>query len=102
MPFADRLVRRPIPAEIAAVLSFGVPFDLAQGGTRGRLSCSDPSDAPIFASPIIARPDIALSNDFQAFHTPQAKAFWKEHGITVESLYGLLCIFGRRERKQGR
>jgi hypothetical protein len=32
------------------------------------------------------------------FHTPQARTFWKEHGI-VESLYGLLCVFGRRERK---
>lgn len=40
-----------------------------------------------------------LSNDFQAFHTPQAKVFWRQHDITVESLYGLLCVFGRRERK---
>jgi len=83
MPFVDRLVRRPMPAEIAAVLPF----------------CSDPADTPIFASALIAQPDIVLSNDFQAFHTPQAKAFWKEHAITVESLYGLLCVFGRRERK---
>ena len=84
MPFAGQLIRRPTPAEIAAVLPF----------------CNDPSDAPIFASAVIARPDIVLSNDFQAFHTPQAKAFWKEHNITVESLYGLLCVFGRRERKE--
>jgi hypothetical protein len=83
MPFTDRLVRWPTPEEIAAVLPF----------------CSDPSDAPIFASAVIARPDIVLSNDFQAFHTPQAKALWKEHGIAVESLYGLLCVYGRRERK---
>ena len=82
MPFTGRLIRRPTPAEIAAALPF----------------CSDPSDAPIFASAIIARPDIVLSNDFQAFHTPKAKAFWKQHNITVESLYGLLCVFGRRER----
>ena len=83
MPFAEQLVRWPTPAEIATVLPF----------------CSDPSDAPIFASAIIARPDIVLSNDFRAFHTSQAKAFWKEHKITVESLYGLLCVFSRRERK---
>jgi hypothetical protein len=84
MPFTERLVRWPTPAEIAAVLPF----------------CSDSSDAPIFASAVIARPDIVLSNDFQAFHTPQAKAFWQEHGIAVESLYGLLCVFGRRERRE--
>ncbi len=84
-PFAGRLVRRPLPAEIAAILS--------------RQVCSDPADAPIFASVLIAQPDIVLANDFQAFHTPQAKAFWKEHGITVESLYGLLCVLGRRERR---
>ncbi|MGA9349498.1 MAG: PIN domain-containing protein [Anaerolineae bacterium] len=83
MPFADRLARRPTPTEMAAVLPV----------------CSDPSDAPIFASAVIARPDIVLSNDFQAFHTPQAKVFWRQHDITVESLYGLLCVFGRRERK---
>lgn len=82
MPFAEQLVRWPTPAEIAAVLPF----------------CSDPSDAPIFASAIIARPDIVLSNDFRAF-PPQAKTFWKEHAIAVESLYGLLCVFGWRERK---
>lgn len=86
MPSADRLVRRPTPTEIAAVPPF----------------CSDPSDAPIFASAIIARPDIVLSNDFQAFHTPKAKAFWKQYDITVESLYGLLCVFGRRERVNDR
>lgn len=83
VPFVDQLVRRPTPAEIAAVLPF----------------CSDPSDAPIFASALIAKPDIVLSNDFQAFHTPQAKSLWKQYGIVVESLYGLLCVFGRRERK---
>lgn len=83
MPFADRLVRWPTPAEIAAVLPF----------------CDDPSDAPIFASALIAKPDVVLSNDFQAFHTPRAKSFWKRHGIAVESLYGLLCILGRRERR---
>ena len=83
MPFTDRLIRRPTPDEIAAVLPF----------------CSDPSDAPIFASAIIAQPDIVLSNDFRAFHNPKAKALWKRHGITVESLYGLLCVFGRRKRR---
>ncbi|MBN1811347.1 MAG: PIN domain-containing protein [Anaerolineae bacterium] len=83
MPFTNQLVRWPTPAEIAAVLS----------------SCNDPSDAPIFASALIAQPDVVLSNDFAAFHTPQAKDFWQEHKIAVESLYGLLCVFGRRERK---
>jgi len=83
MPFADQLVRRPTPTEMAAVLPL----------------CSDPSDAPIFASAVIAGPDIVLSNDFEAFHTPQAKIFWRQHDITIESLYGLLCVFGRRERR---
>lgn len=85
MSFTGRLVRRPTPAEVAAVLPF----------------CSDPSDAPIFASALIAQPDVVLSNDFHAFHTPHAKVFWKEYGIAVESLYGLLCVFGRRERRKG-
>jgi hypothetical protein len=85
MSFTGRLVRWPTPAEVAAVLPF----------------CSDPSDAPIFASALIAQPDVVLSNDFHAFHTPHAKAFWKEYGIAVESLYGLLCVFGRRERRKG-
>lgn len=83
MPSTNQLVRWPTPAEIAAVSPF----------------CSDPSDAPIFASTIIAQPDVVLSNDFAAFHTPQAKALWQEHDMVVESLYGLLCLFGRRERK---
>jgi len=83
MPFTCHLVRRPTPAEIAAVFSF----------------CHDPADAPIFASAIIARPDIVLSNDFRAFHTTEAKALWSQYQMTVESLYGLLCVFGQRERK---
>jgi hypothetical protein len=82
-PFAGKLIRRPVPAEIAAVLP----------------ACSDPADAPIFASAVIAKPNIVLANDFETFHTPAAKAFWQQHKITVESLYGLLCVFGRRERK---
>ncbi len=82
-PFTRRLVRRPTPTEIATALPF----------------CADPADAPIFASAILARPDIVLSNDFEAFHTPQAKAFWQEHHTTVESLYGLLCVLGQRKRK---
>ncbi len=84
MPFIDRLVRWPTPAEIVAVLPF----------------CTDPSDAPIFASALIAKPDVVLSNDFEAFHTSQAKSLWRRYGIVVESLYGLLCIFGRRERRK--
>lgn len=81
-PFAGQFIRRPTPQEIADVLD----------------SCTDPADAPIFASALIARPDIVLANDFAAFHTPVAKLLWARHGITVESLYGLLCVFGRRER----
>ncbi len=83
MPYADRMVRRPTPTEVAAVLPY----------------CNDPADAPVFASAVIAQPDVILSNDFSTFHSPKAKAFWQEHGLTVESLYGLLCLFGRRERK---
>lgn len=83
-PFARQFTRRPTPAEIAAVSD----------------ACSDPADAPIFASAIIARPDIVLTNDFEAFHTPAAKAFWQEHQIAVERLYGLLCVFGRRQRRE--
>ncbi len=82
-PRAGHLVRWPTPREIAAVLPFS----------------TDPADAPIFASAVIAEPDIVLSNDFHAFHTPLAKAFWEEHGIVVESLYGLLCVFHQRMRK---
>ena len=83
-PFARQFTRRPTPAEIMAVSH----------------ACSDPADAPIFASAIIAQPDIVLANDFAAFHTPAAKIFWREHQITVESLYGLLCVFGRRQRRE--
>jgi predicted nucleic acid-binding protein len=82
-PFQDQLVRWPTPEEIQAVLPVVMDAD----------------DAPIFAAALVARPDIVLSNDFQAFHSPQAKAFWKQHGIEVEGLYGLLCVFGLRERK---
>lgn len=82
-PFEDQLTRWPTPGEVRAVMPVTVDAD----------------DAPIFAAALIARPDIVLSNDFETFHTPQAKAFWSEHGITVESLYGLLCVFGLRERQ---
>lgn len=81
-PLQDQLVRWPTPEEIRAVRHVVVDAD----------------DAPIFATALVARPDIVLSNDFQTFHSPQAKAFWKQHGIEVESLYGLLCVFGLRER----
>jgi predicted nucleic acid-binding protein len=83
-PFADQFVRWPTPTEIAAVTS----------------ACTDPKDAPIFASAILSQAEIVLSNDFHAFHTPQAKAFWEQHKMTVESLYGLLCVFGQRKRKE--
>lgn len=82
-PFRGRLTRWPTPQEIQAALPYA----------------SDPDDAPIFAAAVAAQPDIVLSNDFAAFHSPQAKKFWAQHQIRVESLYGLLCVFGKRERK---
>lgn len=82
MPFTGKLGRRPTLAEIDSVLPF----------------CRDPSDAPIFASAVIAKPEVVLSNDFQAFHTPEAKVFWERQCIRIESLYGLLCMLGRRQR----
>jgi predicted nucleic acid-binding protein len=82
-PFEERLTRWPTPQEIRDVLPIVVDAD----------------DAPIFAAALIAQPDIVLSNDFETFHTSQAKAFWQAHQIQVESLYGLLCVLGRRERK---
>lgn len=82
-PFKGQLTRWPMPQEIKAAL----------------LYATDPDDAPIFAAAVVAQPDIVVSNDFQAFHTPRAKEFWAQYQIQVESLYGLLCVFGRRERK---
>jgi len=83
-PFTDQLGRWPTPEEIRAVLPV----------------VTDTDDAPIFAAALAVRPDIVLSNDFRAFHTLHAKVFWQKHGIEVESLYGLLCVFGLRERKE--
>lgn len=77
-----QLTRRPTPQEIALVLPYA----------------TDADDAPIFAAALVAHPDIVLSNDFQAFHTPKPKKFWAGHGIQIESLYGLLCVFGKRKR----
>lgn len=82
-PFQGWLTRWPMPQEIEAALPYA----------------NDPDDAPIFAAAVIAQPDIVVSNDFQAFHTPRAKEFWAQYQIQIESLYGLLCVFGRRERK---
>lgn len=82
-PMANQFTRWPTPEETAATLPF----------------TTDPEDAPIFAAAVVAQPDIVLSNDFRAFHTPQAKRFWAGHQIAVESLYGLLCVLGRRQRK---
>lgn len=84
-PLANQWTRWPTPEEIAAALPF----------------TSDPEDAPIFAAARAAQPDIVLSNDFRAFHSPRAKAFWGQNTIAVESLYGLLCRFGRRKRRPG-
>jgi len=86
-PFKARFTRWPTPKEVEAA----------------KLATVDPADAPIFAAAIIAepKPDIVLSNDFAAFHVDQAKEFFAEHNLGVESLYGLLCLFGLRERKEG-
>ena len=82
-PFQGRLTRWPMPQEIEAALPYA----------------TDPDDAPVFAAATVAQPDIVVSNDFQAFHTPRAKEFWAQYQIQIESLYGLLCVFGKRERK---
>lgn len=82
-PFEERLTRWPTPGEIRDVLPVVVDVD----------------DTPVFAAALVAQPDIVLSNDFETFHAPQAKVFWQEHQIQVESLYGLLCVLGLRERK---
>ena len=82
-PFAAQLLPWPTPTQVGNIIPVVTDID----------------DAPIIASALAARPDIVLSNDFRAFHTPQIKVVWEEHGITVESLYGLLCVFGLRERK---
>jgi len=82
-PFTAQLTRLPTPQEIAAAFPF----------------TTDEGDAPIFAAALIAHPGIVLSNDFRAFHSPKAKKFWAEYKIQVESLYGLLCVFGKRKRK---
>jgi predicted nucleic acid-binding protein len=83
LPFTLSLTRKPTPEEVADSLPYTV----------------DQDDAPIFAAAVIAQPDIVLSSDFETFHTPKAKRYWKKHGIQVESLYGLLCVFSRRQRK---
>lgn len=81
-PFEEWLTRWPTSQEIESALHYTM----------------DPDDAPIFAAALVAHPGIVLSNDFHSFHSPQAKEFWAQHHIQVESLYGLLCAFGRRER----
>jgi predicted nucleic acid-binding protein len=82
-PTADQWTRWPTPEEIAAVLPF----------------TSDPEDAPIFAAALASRSNIVLSNDFRAYHSPLAKSFWQKNGFAVESLYGLLCLFGKGKRR---
>lgn len=83
-PFEERLTCWPTPQEIEEVLPH----------------VADPYDAPILAAAVLAAPDIVLSNDFKAFHSPEAKTFWSHHQIQIESLYGLLCVFGRQERHE--
>ena len=82
-PFIPYLTQKPTLEEVADALPYTV----------------DHEDAPIFAAAVIAQPDIVLSSDFETFHTAKAKRYWKKHGIQIESLYGLLCVFGRRKRK---
>jgi predicted nucleic acid-binding protein len=106
-----RVVQRKFPKHLGKVEAFLAPFkgrftrwptlkevEAAQPAT------ADPTDAPIFATAIAAepKPDIMLSNDFTAFHTDRAKRFFTEHSLEVESLYGLLCLFGLRERRADR
>lgn len=82
-PFEASFTRWPTPDEVQAARPYAVDIE----------------DAPIFAAAVLSEPDVALSNDFETFHTDQAKRFWAARGIQVESLYGLLCLFGRRERQ---
>lgn len=96
-PFEDQFTRWPTREEVDEVLPY----------------CTDPDDTPIIAAAILSKPDvepnneheepqgtyIVLSNDFETFHTERAKELWARHEIQLESLYGLLCVFGKRERK---
>jgi predicted nucleic acid-binding protein len=84
-PFEEQLTRWPTEEEVDEVRPY----------------CVDPEDAPIFAAALLSEPDILLSNDFETFHTEKAKELWKRHGVRLESLYGLLCVFGKRERRTG-
>lgn len=86
LPFTPYLTRKPTLEEVVDALPYTV----------------DQDDAPIFAAAVIAQPDIVLSSDFETFHTPKAKRYWEKHGIRIESLYGLLCVFSRRQRKPRR
>lgn len=83
-PFEEQLTRWPTEEEVDEVRPY----------------CADPEDAPIFAAALLSEPDVVLSNDFETFHAEKAKELWKRHGIQLESLYGLLCLFGKRERKE--
>ena len=105
----DEVIDRDFPELRSALVSFVTPFvDQLLGWPtpeqiRQVLPCVfDTDDAPIFATALMGCPDIVLSNDFETFHTSQSKALWEKHSIEVESLYGLLCVFGRRERKGSR
>jgi predicted nucleic acid-binding protein len=100
------VIRRDFPEAHELVASFLVPWksQLTRIPSQEEIKkakpyTKDPEDAPVFASAVIARPDILVSNDFETFHTENAKKFWAEHNIQIESLYGLLCVFGRRKRK---
>ena len=84
-PFEPRFTPWPRQEEVKAALPYVV----------------DRQDAPVFAAAALSQPDLVVSNDFKTFHAEKAQAFWKQHGIQVESLYGLLCVFGKRERKAG-
>ena len=81
--YSHKLTRWPTPEEVAKVAPFAVDSD----------------DAAIFAAAILSQPDIVLSNDFESFHHEKAKKLWASRKIQLESLYGLLCLFGKRERK---
>lgn len=84
-PFEQAFTRWPTWEEVRAALPYTV----------------DREDAPVFAAAALSRLDVVLSNDFETFHAEQARPFWKQHSLRVESLYGLLCVFGKRQRKKG-
>ncbi len=67
---------------------------------RVRHLVTDLPDAIILASARLTEPDVFLTNDFNSFHTPETTSFLNEENIQVVTLYGPLCLFGKREREE--